>query len=170
MIRKNARNLHLFSSTFVKLLQGTQQLGLNGRRGGLGPSTPSSMIVVIIVASSTGLDVVGMMIGGRAEVGGLQTLGAVEIIDLALTGITQDVIGLGDEFKLGFGLLIGGGILVGMPLHGESFVRLLQVIFSSAAAHFQYVIIIHSHSIRPCRCRCESEFNHEMYKRETETE
>lgn len=96
MVGKNARNLNLFSSTFVKLLQSTQQLGLNGGRDGLGPSTMIAIFAVSSSSSSTGLDIMVGMIGGRIEVGGLQTLGAVDIIDLALMGITQDVVGLGD--------------------------------------------------------------------------
>lgn len=83
---------------------------------------------------------------GRRELAGFQSLLAVEIVDLALGGVAEDVVCLGDLLELGLGLgSLTGRVFVRVPNHRQSLVRLLQVVFASVAMHFQYIVIIDPH-------------------------
>lgn len=84
--------------------------------------------------------------GGRWDLAGLEGLLAVEVVDLALRGVGEDVVGLGDLLELGLGLaLAGAGVLVRVPYHGQPPVGLLQVVVARVPVHFQYVVVIHPH-------------------------
>lgn len=83
--------------------------------------------------------------GGWGELAGLEGLLSVEIVDLALLGITENVVCFGNLLELGLGLDIIDGVLVRVPYHGEPLVRLLQIIIARVPVHFQNVIVIHPH-------------------------
>ena len=75
--------------------------------------------------------------GGTATDTGVTEL----IVALALVGVTQHVIGLGQLLELLLGLLIPG-VLIGVVLDGELAIGLLQLVGRSALAHPEYLVVI----------------------------
>ncbi|BAS71258.1 Os01g0239150, partial [Oryza sativa Japonica Group] len=68
------------------------------------------------------------------------------IIDCAFLGITKDLKGLGDLLELGLGLLlVVGGVLVGVPPHGELVVGLLEVVVPGAAVDAEDLVVVDPH-------------------------
>jgi hypothetical protein len=57
-----------------------------------------------------------------------------------------DVVGLGDLLEEGVGLR--RGVLVGVVLHGEAAVGLLELVVGGAAADAQYLVVVHPHRRR----------------------
>lgn len=49
-------------------------------------------------------------------------------------------------FKFGFSLLLVGGVLIGMPLHGEFPIRLFQVIVLGVPVYLKNLVVIHAHA------------------------
>ena len=54
-----------------------------------------------------------------------------------------DVVGLGDLLEEGVGLR--RGVLVGVVLHGEAAVGLLELVVGGAAADAQHLVVVHPH-------------------------
>ena len=67
------------------------------------------------------------------------------IVDLTSARIAEDVVSFGDLLELGFGFFLARGVLVGMVLHGETPVRLLEIIVVSVFAHLQDIVVINTH-------------------------
>jgi len=57
-----------------------------------------------------------------------------------------DVVGLGDLLEEGVGLR--RGVLVGVILHGEAAVGLLELVVGGAAADAQHLVVVHPHRRR----------------------
>merc|ERR1719188_1102996 len=75
----------------------------------------------------------------------LETLLADLVVDAALLGVGEDVVGLADLLEL----LLGAGVLVlvGVILEGELPVRLLELVVVGGARHPQDLIIVLSHFV-----------------------
>jgi hypothetical protein len=60
-------------------------------------------------------------------------------------GEETHIVGFGDLLELGLGLLLIGGILVGVPSHGELPVGLLEVVVAGAAFDAEDLVVVDPH-------------------------
>ena len=70
-----------------------------------------------------------------------KTLRSHRIVDLPLLRIAQDLVGLVDQLELGFGRLVSR-ISVGMVLHGQLPVGLLDLVGRGPSADAQNAIVV----------------------------
>lgn len=60
-------------------------------------------------------------------------------------GKETNIVCLGDLLELGLSLLLVGGVLVGVPSHGELPVRLLEVIVAGGAVDAEDLVVVDPH-------------------------
>ena len=83
--------------------------------------------------------------GWRSAGRSLEALLAELVVDLALLGVREDVVGLADLLEL----LLGprGLVLVGMELEGQFAVGLFDLVVVGASAHAQNLVVVLAHGV-----------------------
>jgi hypothetical protein len=73
-------------------------------------------------------------------------MGSAAIVEEVRDDGGTDVVGLGDLLEEG--VCLRRGVLVGVVLHGEAAVGLLELVVGGAAADAEHLVVVHTHRRR----------------------
>jgi len=131
-MRNSLRDLQLLLATFVKLLKGAHQFALNHPNIFHPLGDPINIPITILLI----------------HLHGVQGIVTIEIIDLALLGVTENIISLRNLLELCLSfflrnmLMVVWMVLIWVPLHGQPLICPLEFFIRGIAVHLEDLVVI----------------------------